>query len=64
MDFIVELPKTLNGNNTLLTITNKFTKRVTLLARQDTDTAEDWAGRIIDHLQEADWGISWVIISN
>lgn len=64
MDFIVGLPRDPDGDNTLLTITDKFTKRVTLLAGQDTDTAEDWARKVINRLLEADWGIPRAIISD
>ena len=64
MDFIVRLSATPEGDSTLLTITDKFTKRITLLAGRDNDTAEDWAWRIINRLLEADWGIPWAIVSD
>src|SRR5437016_3878215 len=64
MDFIIGLPTTPSGDNMLLTITDKFTKRVALLAGRDTNTAGDWAVKVIDRLQEADWGIPRAIISD
>ena len=64
MDFIVGLPMTPEGDSMLLTITDKFTKRITLLAGWDNDTAEDWARRIVNCLLEADWGIPQAIVSD
>jgi len=57
MDFITGFPVNPKGDNMLLTITDKFTKQITFMVGQDTDTAADWAEKVINRLQEADWGI-------
>ena len=64
IDFIVGLPESLSSNNMLLSVTDKFTKRVAFLARQDIYTVEDWADKLINHLQKADWGMLQAIISD
>ena len=57
MDFITGFPVNPKGDNMLLTITDKFMKQITLMVGRDTDTAVDWAEKVINRLQEADWGI-------
>ena len=62
IDFVVELPVTRDGENSLLTVTNKFSKRITMAAGKDTYKAEDWAKILLTLL--VDWGIPKVIISD
>ena len=63
MDFVLALPDC-NGMNVLLTITDKFTKRVLLLPGKDTYGAEDWAPIVISALLSHDWGVPCAIISD
>ena len=64
MDFIVALPTTLTGMNTLLTVTCKATKRVLLVPGLDTWTAPEWAEVVLRALLDHDWGIPRSIISD
>lgn len=63
IDFVEALPMQ-KGYDTLLSVTDKFTKRILLLPRKATYTAEDWAVALIDGLLSADWGIPRAIISD
>ena len=62
IDFILALPVLPNGHNTMLTVTDKFSKRVTTVSGKDTWTAEEWAVGLLAAL--ADWGIPNAIISD
>jgi len=42
MDFIVAIPPTLTGSNMVLTIVDKASKAIQLIAGKDTGTAKDW----------------------
>jgi hypothetical protein len=64
MDFIVELPLTPDGLDTLATLTDKFSKRVMLVSGKGTDSAEIWAKRVLDRLQMEGWGIPRAFISD
>jgi hypothetical protein len=48
----------------LLSVTDKFTKRVLLIPGKMTLTVEEWAVALIDTLRSADWGILRAIISD
>ena len=63
MDFIVELPD-IRGITILLTITDKFTKRVMLIPGKDIYGSEDWANIVVTELISKDWGILSFIISD
>ena len=63
MDFIVELPD-IRSITVLLTITNKFTKKVILIPGKDTYGSEDWANILVTELISKDQGIPSFIISN
>jgi len=64
MDFILALSKALSGEDTLLTITCKFSKKVTLIPGLETWTARDWGKAIVLRLIDMDWGIPKAIISD
>lgn len=64
MDFVLGLPVTPEGMNTLLTITDKFTKRVLLIPGKDTYSAIDWANLVLTALMSHDWGVPRSIISD
>ena len=53
-----------NDRNTLLTVTDKFFKRILLIPRKDTWGATEWAGTVLDHLLSNDWGVPRVMISD
>ena len=62
IDFILALPLLENGNNTMMTVTDKFSKRVTSAPGKDTWGAGSWAEALL--LALADWGIPKGIISD
>ncbi len=64
MDWIVALPISVAGFNTLLTITCKFSKRILLIPGMDTWDAARWAEVTIVSLVGHDWGIPRSIISD
>ena len=63
MDFVVELPE-IDGHDVLLTMTDKFTKKVLLVSGRNTWNAADWANVVIVALLERDWGIPRSFISD
>ena len=65
MDFIVALPGTPpDWYDSLLTITDKFSKKVLLLQGKTTYDAVQWANIVIVALLQHDWGIPRAIISD
>ena len=64
MDFILALPTTLDKFDSILTVTDKFSKRVTLIPGKATFTAAEWAKVLLSRLELLDWGIPKVIISD
>ncbi|SLM33512.1 reverse partial [Lasallia pustulata] len=60
MDFILGLPETEEGFDVALSVTDKCSKRVTLLPGKNTYKAEDWATVLLEGL--TDWGIPDAII--
>ena len=61
IDFIVALPGEWDA---LLTVTDKYSRRVMLIYGKTTYEAADWATLLIDRLLQADWGIPEAIISD
>lgn len=61
MDFIMAIP---DDFDTLLTITCKFSKRLTIIPGKSTYSAKDWAIEVMNRLLTADWGIPAAIISD
>lgn len=47
-----------------MSVTDKFTKRITLIPGRATYSAGEWAIRLLDRLDIADWGYPKVIISD
>lgn len=64
MDFVVALPPTSAGNDCLLTITCKASKRTLLIPGQETWTAPQWAEVVLRSLMDHDWGVPRCIISD
>lgn len=61
MDFVVGLP---GKFDCLLTVTDKFSRRLQLLPGYITDSAAVWARRFLGRLQTADWDVPQAIISD
>ena len=61
MDFIVGLP---GEWNMILTVTDKFSRRVMVILGKDTWSASQWANALMDRLLQADWGMPAAIISD
>ena len=64
IDFILALPVSGDGLDTAMSVTCKFTKRLTLVAGKKTWSAAEWGTALIDRLDIADWGIPKAIISD
>jgi hypothetical protein len=62
MNFVLELSKIKEEMNCVLSITNKFTKRIMLISEKITYTTEKWAIQLLEKSQRRDWDISKVII--
>jgi hypothetical protein len=63
MNFVLELFK-VKDIDCILSVIDKFTKRVMLISRKFIYTAEDWAISLLEKSQRRDWEISKVIISD
>ena len=64
LDFIVSLPTSREGFDCALTVTDKFSKRVTFIPGKATMTAANWARELLGRLSIADWGVPKAIISD
>ena len=64
MDFIMGLPITAAGNDALLTITCKATKRNLLVPGREDWSAPQWGEAVLRKLMEHDWGVPRGIISD
>ena len=62
IDFILGLPRLKNGNNTMMSITDKFSKLLRTISGKDTWKAQDWAAVFLRHILT--WGIPSAIISD
>lgn len=64
MDFILALPLSYTGKNSLMTVTCKFAKRILLIPGHSKWGAAEWALPLLEQLQVAEWGLPKVIISD
>ena len=64
IDFILALPKSLKGYDTILSVTDKFSRKITLIPGKSTFGAAEWARRLLRRLQKIDWGLPKQIISD
>lgn len=65
IDFILALPtSTTEGFDTAMSVTCKFTKRVTIIAGKATYTASQWGIVLLERLDVGDWGLPKAIISD
>ncbi|SLM41090.1 probable transposable element [Lasallia pustulata] len=66
IDFVLGLPESPSPEefDSVMSITDKFSKRVTFIPGRTTYTAVQWAHLLLDRLDTADWGIPKAIISD
>ena len=64
LDFVLALPLTKQGYNTIMSVTCKFSKRVTLIEGADTWSAEQWAQAFLKRLDLIDWGLPGELITD
>jgi hypothetical protein len=62
MNFVLSLSKIKKEIDCVLSITDKFTKRVMLISEKSIFTAKNWAIQLLEESQRRDWNISKVII--
>lgn len=64
IDFILALPQSILGLDCLMSVTCKFSKRVSLIPGKNTWSAGEWSSALLERLEIADWGLPKVIISD
>lgn len=64
LDFIFVLPLLKKKYNVIISVTYKFSKRVTLIKGVDTWSAEQWADTFFNKLDLIDWGVPGELIIN
>ena len=64
IDFIVSLPPSETGMDAVLTTTDKYSKRVSMLPGRTTWSAPQWAAPWLDSLQKEGWGLPRAILSD
>ncbi|XRB10151.1 integrase catalytic domain-containing protein [Pycnococcus provasolii] len=64
MDFLGHLPKTKHGNDTILTVTDRSTRLVKLIATTETANAQQTALLFRKHVFSPGWGLPQKIISD
>jgi hypothetical protein len=52
IDFILRLPTSFDGYDCVMSVTDKFTKRVTFIPGKTTWKAKDWARALLAHLAQ------------
>lgn len=66
IDFVVALPQSPppDGFDSVMSVTDKFSKRIALIPGKTTYTAGQWAHLLLERLDLADWGLPKAIISD
>lgn len=64
LDFILALLTSDKGYDVVLLLTDKYTKKISLLPEKATYSAAEWARVLIDRLDLVDWSIPKAIISD
>lgn len=64
MDFVLDLPKAKDGSDCAISVTCKYSKRVTVVLEKATWEAWEWADAPIERLWLMDWGLAKRFISN
>ena len=62
IDFVLALPALSTGNNVIMSVTCKFSKKITTVPGKDTWDASQWAVALLYEL--ADWGVPSAIVSD
>ena len=61
---MLALPLSKEKYNMIMSVTCKFSKRITLIKSADTWTAEQWAHTFLNRLDQIDWGLPGELIIN
>ena len=64
IDFVLALPLSVEGYDSAMSVTCKFSKRITLAPGKTTWKALDWAVAMLERLELGDWGLPKVILSD
>ena len=64
INFVLVLSMTFTSMNNIMSVTCKFSKRITIILDIDTWNAAQWATALLKRLNFANWDFSKVIISN
>ena len=65
LDFVLALPESVpDGYETIMSITDKFSKAVTYLPGKSTWAGKEWATRVLDRMAALNWGLPRAIISD
>lgn len=64
IDFVTGFPVTADSLDALLTVTDKYTKRIGFVPGASNWSAVEWGRALVTFLLSADWGIPSVIISD
>ena len=64
LDFVLALLLTRQGFNAIMSVTYKFSKRVTLIKGADTWSAERWAQAFLKQFDLIDWGLPGELITD
>lgn len=64
INFILILLTSSEDYNTILLITDKFSKTVIFISDWKTMTAENWAIELLNHLILLNWDLLWIILSD
>ena len=64
LDFVLAFPLLKEGYNTIMSVTCKFSKRVTLVEVADKWSAEKWAHAFLKRLDLIDWGLPKELITD
>ena len=64
IDFILALPETKEGYDCVLSVTDKFSKAITLIPGKSTWGGKDWSIQLLDRLSLLTWGLPRAILSD
>ena len=64
LDFVLALPLLKESYNAIMSVTYKFSKRVTLIKGVDTWSAEQWAHAFLNRLDLMDWDLPEELITD
>ena len=64
LNFVLAFPLTKQGFNAIMSVTCKFSKRVTLIEGADTWSAEQWVQGFLKCLDLIDWGLPKELITD